>query len=177
MSVNETLYKVLRAVVLFLHSNKFYLKKKCNLIIIFANSCKFEMLVYMFNHHHNHDDHNIPAPEASQWGWVKVAPHQVKIVLSGWTGLGLGEALWKDREEWRKVIAGSVLMPKRLFRLRDEWVREWVSEMLRLELHRTCGLSVADKCSACKGAHWVDRPFVFFTSWFSMRDFKHCMNL
>ena len=39
-----------------------------------------------------------------------------------WTGLGLGEALRKaeDREEWRKVVARSSLMPQRSFRLRDE---------------------------------------------------------
>ena len=39
-----------------------------------------------------------------------------------WTGLGLGETLRKaeDREEWRKVVARSSLMPQRSFRLRDE---------------------------------------------------------
>ena len=37
-------------------------------------------------------------------------------------GLGLGEALRKaeDREEWRKVVARSSLMPQRSFSLRDE---------------------------------------------------------
>ena len=41
-----------------------------------------------------------------------------------WTGLGLGEALRQveDREEWRKVVARSSLMPQRSFRLRDERV-------------------------------------------------------
>ena len=39
-----------------------------------------------------------------------------------WIGLGMGEALRKaeDREEWRKVVARSSLMPQRSFRLRDE---------------------------------------------------------
>ena len=39
-----------------------------------------------------------------------------------WTGLGLGEALRKteDREEWRKVVARSSLMPQRSFRQRNE---------------------------------------------------------
>ena len=34
--------------------------------------------------------------------------------ISDWTGLGLGEALQKaeDREEWRKAVAGSFLMPE-----------------------------------------------------------------
>ena len=42
--------------------------------------------------------------------------------ISEWIGLGLGVALRKaeDREEWRKVVAPSSLMPKRSFRLRDE---------------------------------------------------------
>ena len=42
--------------------------------------------------------------------------------ISEWTVLGLGEALRKteDREEWRKVVARSSLMPRRSFRLRDE---------------------------------------------------------
>ena len=42
--------------------------------------------------------------------------------ISEWTGLGLGEALRKaeDREEWKKVVARSTVMPKRSFRLRDE---------------------------------------------------------
>ena len=36
-----------------------------------------------------------------------------------WSGLGLGEAFRKaaDREEWRKVVARSSLMPQRSFRL------------------------------------------------------------
>ena len=36
-----------------------------------------------------------------------------------WTGLRLDEALRKaeDREEWRKVVARSSLMPQRSFRL------------------------------------------------------------
>ena len=39
------------------------------------------------------------------------------------TGLKLGEALIKAeiREEWRKVVARSSLMPQRSFRLRDKW--------------------------------------------------------
>ena len=39
------------------------------------------------------------------------------------TGLELDEALRKaeDREEWRKVVARSSLMPQRSFRLRDGW--------------------------------------------------------
>ena len=43
-------------------------------------------------------------------------------IISEWTGLELGEALRKaeDREEWRKVVARSSLMPQRSFRLRDE---------------------------------------------------------
>ena len=42
--------------------------------------------------------------------------------ISEWTGLGLGEALGKaeDREEWRKVVARSSLMPQTSFRPRDE---------------------------------------------------------
>ena len=42
--------------------------------------------------------------------------------ISEWTGLGLGEALpqAEDREEWRKVVARSSLMPQRSFRLRGE---------------------------------------------------------
>ena len=42
--------------------------------------------------------------------------------ISEWKGLRLGEALRKaeDREEWRKVVARSTLMPQRSFRLRDE---------------------------------------------------------
>ena len=42
-------------------------------------------------------------------------------IISEWTGLGLGEALRKaeDREEWRKVVVRSSLMPQRSFRLRD----------------------------------------------------------
>ena len=42
--------------------------------------------------------------------------------ISEWTGLGLGEALRKaeDREQWRKVVARSSLMPQRLFRQWDE---------------------------------------------------------
>ena len=45
--------------------------------------------------------------------------------ISEWTGLGLGEALRKAEvsEEWRKVVAGSSLMPQRSFRLQDELVR------------------------------------------------------
>ena len=45
-----------------------------------------------------------------------------KIILSEWTGLGLGEALRKagDREEWRKAVARSSLMPQRSFRLGDK---------------------------------------------------------
>ena len=44
-----------------------------------------------------------------------------KKIISAWTGLGLGEALRKaeDREEWRKVVARSSLMPQRSFRPRD----------------------------------------------------------
>ena len=47
-------------------------------------------------------------------------------IISEWIGLGLGEALRnaEDREEWRKVVARSSLMPQRSFRLRDEWVSE-----------------------------------------------------
>ena len=39
--------------------------------------------------------------------------------ISEWIGLGLGEALRKaeDREELRKVVARSSLMPERSFRL------------------------------------------------------------
>ena len=39
-----------------------------------------------------------------------------------WTGLGLGEALRnaEDREEWKKVVAQSSLMPQRSLRLQDE---------------------------------------------------------
>ena len=41
--------------------------------------------------------------------------------ISGWTGLKLGEVLRKaeNREEWRKVVGPSSLMPKRSLRLRD----------------------------------------------------------
>ena len=44
--------------------------------------------------------------------------------ISEWTEFGLGEALRKaeDRDEWRKVVARSSLMPKRSFRLWDERV-------------------------------------------------------
>ena len=44
------------------------------------------------------------------------------MVISEWTGLGLGEALRKaeDREEWRKVVALSSLMPQQSIRRRDE---------------------------------------------------------
>ena len=40
--------------------------------------------------------------------------------------LRLGEALRKagDREEWRKMVARSSLMPQRSFRLRDEHERK-----------------------------------------------------
>ena len=47
--------------------------------------------------------------------------------ISEWTGLGLlGEALRKakDREEWRKVVTRSSLMPQRSFRLLNEGVSE-----------------------------------------------------
>ena len=46
----------------------------------------------------------------------------IRMIISEWTGLGLGEALRKaeDREEWRKVVVRSSLMPQRSFRLRDE---------------------------------------------------------
>ena len=39
-----------------------------------------------------------------------------------WTGLGLGEVFRKaeDREEWRKVVNRSSLMPQLLFRPRHE---------------------------------------------------------
>ena len=42
--------------------------------------------------------------------------------ISEWTGLGLGDAHRKaeDKDEWRKVVARSSLMPQRSFRLRDE---------------------------------------------------------
>ena len=42
--------------------------------------------------------------------------------ISEWTGLGLDGALRKaeDREEWRKVVVRSSLIPRRSFRLRDE---------------------------------------------------------
>ena len=42
--------------------------------------------------------------------------------LSERNGLGWGEALRKaaDREEWRKAVARSSLIPERPFRLRDE---------------------------------------------------------
>ena len=42
--------------------------------------------------------------------------------MSEWTGLGLGEALRKadNREEWRKVVGRSSLMPHRSFRPQDE---------------------------------------------------------
>ena len=42
--------------------------------------------------------------------------------ISEWTGLGLGEALrkYEDKDEWRKVVARSSLMPQQSFRLRDE---------------------------------------------------------
>ena len=41
--------------------------------------------------------------------------------ISEWTGLKLGEAIRKaeNREEWRKVVARSSLMPQWSFRLRD----------------------------------------------------------
>ena len=41
--------------------------------------------------------------------------------ISEWTGLKLGEALIKaeNREDWRKVIARSSLMPQRSIRLKD----------------------------------------------------------
>ena len=41
--------------------------------------------------------------------------------ISEWTGLGMGEALRnaEDRDEWRKVVARSSLMPQRSFRLPD----------------------------------------------------------
>ena len=42
--------------------------------------------------------------------------------ISEWTRLGLGEGLRKaeKREEWRKVVARSSLIPQRSFRLRDQ---------------------------------------------------------
>ena len=42
--------------------------------------------------------------------------------ISEWTEVELGEALQKaeDREEWRKVVARSSLMPQRSSKLRDE---------------------------------------------------------
>ena len=42
--------------------------------------------------------------------------------ISVWTRLGLGEAFRKpeDREEWRKVVARSSLMPQGSLRLLDE---------------------------------------------------------
>ena len=51
---------------------------------------------------------------------------QKKRWESEWTGLGLGETLRKAevREEWRKVVARSSLMPQQSFRLRDERVGE-----------------------------------------------------
>ena len=52
----------------------------------------------------------------------KAKERQKKRWIPEWTGLGLCEALRKaeDREEWRKVIARSSLMPQRSFRLQDE---------------------------------------------------------
>ena len=43
--------------------------------------------------------------------------------ITEWTGLKLGEALRKaeNREEWRKVVAQSSLVPRRSTRLRDKW--------------------------------------------------------
>ena len=40
-----------------------------------------------------------------------------------WTGLKLGEALRKaeNREEWRKVVDQSSLVPQRSTKLRDKW--------------------------------------------------------
>ena len=45
--------------------------------------------------------------------------------ISEYTGLGLGEAFQKaeDREEWRKVVARSSLMPQRSIRPQDVGVR------------------------------------------------------
>ena len=42
--------------------------------------------------------------------------------VTEWTGLKLGEALRKaeNREEWRKVVAQSSLVPQRSARLRDK---------------------------------------------------------
>ena len=42
--------------------------------------------------------------------------------VTEWTGLKLGEALRKaeNREEWRKVVAQSSLVPQRSTRLRDK---------------------------------------------------------
>ena len=39
--------------------------------------------------------------------------------ISKWTGLGLGEALQKaeDREEWRKAVARSSVMPHSDYRM------------------------------------------------------------
>ena len=47
-------------------------------------------------------------------------------IISKWTGLGLGEALQKaeNREEWRKMVDLSSVMPQRSFRLQDECVSE-----------------------------------------------------
>ena len=38
------------------------------------------------------------------------------------------------REEWRKVVARSPVMPQRSFRLQNEWVREWRSRVIGLSL-------------------------------------------
>ena len=44
------------------------------------------------------------------------------IIISEWAGLGLDEAPQKaeNREEWRKVVARSHLMPQRSFRQRGK---------------------------------------------------------
>ena len=57
-----------------------------------------------------------------QGGRRKVRHKKWEDNISEWTGLGLGEALRKaeDKEEWRKVVARSSLMPQRSFRQRDE---------------------------------------------------------
>ena len=47
----------------------------------------------------------------------------IYIYISEWTDLKLGEVLRKaqNREEWRKAVARSSLMPQRSFRLVDKW--------------------------------------------------------